>query len=414
MNSIQKVKIGDFGDIITGKTPSSKNPEDFGPDIMFITPPDFRNHKYLHRSDRRLSIDGKNKLLSKLLPAKSIMVTCIGEIGNIALNKGEAITNQQINSIIVNAEMFDIDYLYYVLIQSKKYLNNNAGQTVVPILSKTEFEKIKLPIHKNKDVQKNIGLVLSSIDSKIDINNIINAEIESMAKTIYDYWFVQFDFPDKNGNPYKSSGGKMVWNEKLKRKIPERWEVNKLVEIESNIVTGKTPPTKNNDFYNGAIPFVTIGDIRGNMHIINAETTLTKAGADYQKNKYLPKGSLCVSCIASPGMIGLTTQECQTNQQINSIIFKENKNKIYLYHALNNYFNFSAGPKMGNTFANMNKGDFESILLIHPPTDIIKKFEEYLDSTFEQNKLLSFENKKLSELRDFLLPMLMNGQVTVS
>ena len=97
-----------------------------------------------------------------------------------------------------------------------------------------------------------------------------------MAKTLYDYWFVQFDFPDKNGKPYKSIGGKMVWNAELKREIPDGWRVTNLGEFEKNIITGKTPPKINPEYFNGEIPFITIGDIRGNMYVVATEETLSK------------------------------------------------------------------------------------------------------------------------------------------
>ena len=150
-----------------------------------------------------------------------------------------------------------------------------------------------------------------------------------MAKTLYDYWFVQFDFPDSNGKPYKSSGGKMVYNKELKREIPEGWEYIRLEDIESNIITGKTPPKKNPEYFNGEIPFITIGDIRGNMHIVSTNETLSKLGADYQKTKYIQKGAICVSCIATPGLIGFATELSQTNQQINSIQCKNEANSFY-------------------------------------------------------------------------------------
>lgn len=168
------------------------------------------------------------------------MVTCIGEIGKVAMATSPTITNQQINSITINTEKYSPDYIYYVFKNSKKYLDNNAGHTVLPILGKTEFEKIELPIIEDKIAQEDIAFMLSSLDSKIELNNKINAELESMAKAIYDYWFVQFDFPDEDGKPYKSSGGKMVWNEELKREIPEGWRVRMIKDV-SSVIMGQSP-----------------------------------------------------------------------------------------------------------------------------------------------------------------------------
>lgn len=281
----------------------------------------------------------------------------------------------------------------------------------MPRGDKSQIMEFKIPKF-NLPTQKSIAHILSTLDQKIAINNQINAQLEQMAKTLYDYWFVQFDFPDENGKPYKSSGGEMVYSETLKREIPKGWEVKSLGEVEPNIITGKTPSTQNEEFFNGNIPFITIGDIRNNMFIFQTEQKLSKTGAESQSSKYLPKDSLCVSCIATVGLIGFTTQKSQTNQQINSIIFKNKYNGPYFYFYLKDYF-FVSKAKTGNTFANMNKGDFANIKMIYPSSNIIEKFFQNIVYSFQKIKNLQKQNQQLTQLRDFLLPMLMNGQVGV-
>jgi len=320
--------------------------------------------------------------------------------------------NQHV-SIIRCKNDISTPYVFYYLENLKPYLLKICGVGGTRnALTKEAVEKLEINI-PNFSTQQKIASVLSSLDSKIDLNNRINRELDQMAKLLYDYWFVQFEFPNKEGKPYKTSGGKMVWNEELKRVIPDGWKVKRLRNIESNIVTGKTPPTNNIEFYNGNVPFITIGDIRGNMHVVKTEMMLSQSGADIQKNKYIPKGSLCVTCIASPGLIGFATDNSQTNQQINSVVIEDEENRTYLYFALNDYFKFAKGAKTGNTFANMNKGDFEEISLIHPPKNILLSFEKFARPTVEEILNLSKENQQLASLRDWLLPMLMNGQVTV-
>ncbi len=287
------------------------------------------------------------------------------------------------------------------------FLDGSTGQG--------EFDKQRLlnviiPIPNNP---KYIYQFLSNLDKKIVLNKQINARLEEMAKTLYDYWFVQFDFPDASGKPYKSSGGDMVFDETLKREIPKGWEVKSLGEIENNIITGKTPSTQYSNFFNGDIPFITIGDIRNNTFIIKTEQNLSIEGANNQKNKYLPEGSLCVSCIATVGLIGFTTRQAQTNQQINSIIFKHDYNKEFLYFYLKDYF-LVGKAKTGNTFANMNKGDFEKILVLYPNLKLLQKYSNKMVLVFNQINNLSKQNHQLTQLRDFLLPMLMNGQVSVA
>ncbi|WP_175062827.1 restriction endonuclease subunit S [Streptococcus salivarius] len=319
--------------------------------------------------------------------------------------------NQHV-SIIRCKNTEESKYVMYYLQYMKKYLLqiSKVGGTRNAL---TKEAIGKLPIKISDDCNK-ISKILDNIDQKIHINNQINQELEAMAKTLYDYWFVQFDFPDQNGKPYKSSGGKMVYHPELKREIPEGWGVETLRDFESKIITGKTPSRANSDNFGGEIPFITIGDIRGNTFIYSTSESLTDLGASVQQNKYLPEGSLCVSCIATVGEIGFTTEWSHTNQQINSIVFEDKTHRYYLYFALKNYFeNAKASAKTGNTFANMNKEDFSGIRIILPSKEIKNNFHEISEPYFAQIKCLQGQNRELTQLRDWLLPMLMNGQVKV-
>ena len=319
--------------------------------------------------------------------------------------------NQHV-SIIRCKNTEESKYVMYYLQYMKKYLLqiSKVGGTRNAL---TKEAIGKLPIKISDDCNK-ISKILDNIDQKIQTNNQINQELEAMAKTLYDYWFVQFDFPDQNGKPYKSSGGKMVYHPELKSEIPEGWVVETLSDFESKIITGKTPSKANSDNFGGEIPFITIGDIRGNTFIYSTSESLTDLGASVQQNKYLPEGSLCVSCIATVGEIGFTTEWSHTNQQINSIVFEDETNRYYLYFALKNYFeNANASAKTGNTFANMNKEDFSGIRIILPSKEIKKNFHEISEPYFTQIKCLQGQNQELTQLRDWLLPMLMNGQVKV-
>ncbi len=308
----------------------------------------------------------------------------------------------------------DPRFLYYALFRDDffSHMMKGAKGTKMPRGDRDHVLTFLIPEFNEKD-ERSIAAVLSALDAKIELNNRINAELERTAKTIYDYWFVQFDFPDANGRPYKTSGGKMTYNPILKREIPDGWDLLPLRGFENEIVTGKTPSTEEPENYGNDIPFITIGDIRGNMHVTRTEIGLTRKGADTQKKKYIPEGSLCVTCIASPGLIAFATQESQTNQQINSIAFQNNENRAFLYFALKNHFGFSSGAKVGNTFANMNKDDFAGIRLVRPDRPTRNRFQSSMEPIFLRIKTASCENRQLAALRDWLLPMLMNGQVTV-
>ena len=297
----------------------------------------------------------------------------------------------------------------YVQLQIRRI--NRTG-SIVSNLNISSLKELKILLH-NFEEQSKIATILSSIDDKISLNNQINQELEAMAKTLYDYWFVQFDFPDENGKPYKTSGGKMVYNEVLKREIPEGWEVKSLGEIEPNIITGKTPTTKDENNFNGNILFITIDDIRQNLFIYNSERTLSEKGANTQRAKFLKKGDICVSCIGTVGVIGIVGKIAQTNQQINSISNPQNFNKYFLLNYLDRYFKDNFTAKKGAVLDNMNKAEFESIIIINPIQNIkeiyygkVKFLYKKIDTNIQQIQHLQF-------LRDWLLPMLMNGQISV-
>ena len=322
--------------------------------------------------------------------------------------------NQRIGLISCN-EYLNKDFAYYLFMTQtiRQQISRSASGTKVKHTSPEKIYEVQVYIPKIQ-TQRNIAKILTTLDQKIQTNNQINQELEAMAKTLYDYWFVQFDFPDQNGKPYRSSGGKMVYHPELKREIPEGWGVESVKDFESNIITGKTPSRKNSDNFGGKIPFITIGDIRGNTFVYSTSETLTDLGASVQNNKYLPQDSLCVSCIATVGEIGFTTEPSHTNQQINSIVFEDETNRYYLYFALKNYFeNANASAKTGNTFANMNKEDFSGIKIIFPNKEIKNNFHKITETYFSQIKCLQGQNQQLTQLRDWLLPMLMNGQVKV-
>ena len=374
---------------------------------------DFSNLDFITKEKDNLLRNGK-------LQRDDIVLTTRGTVGNVALYSQEVpFSNIRINSgmvIIRVNKNFWHPYFIYLFFQShlfKKQISRLISGSAQPQLPISILETVSIP-QLTLDEQKEIIFNIKSIDQKIQTNNQINQELEVMAKTLYDYWFVQFDFPDQNGNPYRSSGGKMVYNPELKREIPEGWGVETLRDFESKIITGKTPSRANSDNFGGEIPFITIGDIRGNTFIYSTSESLTDLGASVQQNKYLPKGSLCVSCIATVGEIGFTTEWSHTNQQINSIVFEDKTHRYYLYFALKNYFeNAKASAKTGNTFANMNKEDFSGIRIILSSKEIKNYFHEISEPYFAQIKCLQGENQELTQLRDWLLPMLMNGQVKV-
>ncbi len=414
-----RVILGDIAISQTGPFGSQLHEEDYVSEgTPIVTVEHLGDTNFTHQNLPFISEADTKRLSKYILIEGDIVFSRVGSIDrNVYVDKNHEGWMFSGRCIRVRADKNKVNprYLSYYFKQNsfKKMMMNLAVGATMPSLNTKIMNSIELDLLPRENQDK-IANILSAIDDKIQINNQINQELETMAKTLYDYWFLQFDFPDQNGKPYKSSGGKMVYHPELKREIPEGWGVDTLKDFESKIITGKTPSRANSDNFGGEIPFITIGDIRGNTFIYSTSETLTDLGASVQQNKYLPEGSLCVSCIATVGEIGFTTEWSHTNQQINSIVFEDETNRYYLYFALKNYFeNANASAKTGNTFANMNKEDFSGIRIILPSKEIKKNFHEISEPYFAQIKCLQGQNQQLTQLRDWLLPMLMNGQVKV-
>lgn len=391
MSNFINIEIGELGTTITGKTPSSDFPEDFGNEYMFITPSDSFDNKTIYETNRYLSMEGLQKLKNKVLTPKSVLVSCIGSaMGKITMNYSISITNQQINSIIIDSK-YDSDYIYYILKNNYKLLRNaSSGSTALPMLNKTDFDKLKITIHKDKITQQKIAKILSDLDTKIELNNRINSELEAMAKTLYDYWFVQFDFPDANGKPYKSSGGKMVWNEELKREIPEEWEVHEL----SNLLTikyGKDHKKLNE----GSIPVYGSGGI---MRYVD------KAIYDNEAILIPRKGSI--------GNLFYIAEPFWSVDTMFYTISKVKDSTLYYFYQLSK-LNLKT-LNVGTAVPSLTTEVLNQIKLLVPHSEVILKFNSIISKNQNQILINAKQNQELASLRDWLLPMLMNGQVKVA
>ncbi|MCC7117987.1 MAG: restriction endonuclease subunit S [Anaerolineales bacterium] len=432
MNSNKTILISDFGEIVTGKTPSSNNPEDFGQEIIFVTPSDDFNKKYIKTTARSLSKDGTKKLKSKLLPPESVMVNCIGsDMGKLAMNFLPAITNQQINSIIVDKSKYDPSYVYYKLKMSYDVLRQQAtGSTSIPLLNKTDFSNIEINVNSDLPTQQKIAAVLSALDAKIELNARLNAELESMAKTLYDYWFVQFapppslrDTSPKNDRSTVVFGGGrrgLVWNDELKREIPLGWEVKPLANITARIGTGLNP-RKNFVLGNGNNYYVTIKNIDYGRVVLDEKCDRVddEALRIIDRRSDLQVGDILFTSIEPVGKTYLL-REKPANWNINESVFTIRPNyefvtSEYLYFLLSSDIMkvFTEKSSAGSTFKGIRIGVLNTFLSALPDKRTMIEFSRIVKPILEKIDTLQKESQRLRSLRDWLLPMLMNGQISI-
>ena len=290
--------------------------------------------------------------------------------------------------IIKSKSGFDIDYIYYYLKMNLLAFSKKAQG------SQTKFLTIKILndfIIRNIDLENQIKLssVLKNIDQKIKINNQINQELEAMAKTLYDYWFVQFDFPDQNGKPYKSSGGKMVYNPELKREIPEGWGVEKLSH------------------------FLTIKNGKDHKHLQDGKFAVYGSGGIMRTvTDYLYSGESIL--FPRKGTLNNVMYVNEKFWTVDTMFYSEvNKNNsaLYVFYSVKD-IDFNK-LNTGTGVPSMTSSVLYDLNIIVPEENILEKFNTIVKRNYETIKLNNNQNQKLIQLRDWLLPMLMNGQVKV-
>lgn len=407
------MKIKEIGTTITGKTPSTSNPSFFDGLIPFVTPEDLSKKYIITNTKRFLSESGYKSIKNNTLENISVLVGCIGsDMGNIGITLGRCATNQQINAITNFVSNVDPYYIYYYLSMHKAYLRQIAGMTTTPILPKSVFDEIDIPI-PSYEKQNKIVAVLKKLDDKILLNNSIISKLEEMAKTIYGYWFLQFDFPNHEGKPYASSGGAMKYSEELGREIPTDWEVENFYQnsLFSLVPTGVEKFSTKRYLATADV----IGTNIGEGKQVEYETRETRANMQPRinsvwfakmknstKHLFLNKemGFLIEKCILSTGFFGLQCSETSFEYIASTISYPSFEiKKDSLAH--------------GATQEAVNQDDLQSIKLLVPNILVLEKFHKLTKPLYGYISQMRHENQKLAQLRDWLLPMLMNGQVRV-
>jgi type I restriction enzyme S subunit len=249
--------------------------------------------------------------------------------------------------------------------------------------------------------QQRIGSILSSYDDLIEVNRRRIALLEEMARRLFEEWFVRFRFPGHGSVTSNSSA-------------PDGWATMAIRQL-GKVVTGKTPSKANPNFFGGSIPFVKIPDMHGCNFILSTGDHLSSAGAASQSGKTIPPGSLCVSCIATVGLVSITTEPSQTNQQINSVILEREHFREFLFFSLKAAK--SALQNLGSngaTMGNVNKDKFEALSLLVPVDSLLQRYHDLVAPMFSAMNNCLRANHALIASRDLLLPRLISGDLTVT
>ncbi|MDD2627265.1 MAG: restriction endonuclease subunit S [Clostridia bacterium] len=392
-------RLGDIGRIVTGKTPSTKRSENFScfEDIyMFLTPKDMKKEqKYIRKTERYLTKRVTDNFKSIILGSGSVCVSCIGsDMGKVYLIDRKTVTNQQINSITDIKLFCNPEYLYYYFKGKKEFLKSIAGGSTMPILSKTLFSDIIIDL-PDKEEQDKIVNVLKYIDEKIEINNQINDNLYNILKRLYKELYL-------NNNDII------------------KWKDITLDEATSKFATGLNP-RKNFVLGQGSNYYVTIKNMQNNQVILDDKCDKVDDEAIIKINKRsdLQKGDLLFSGIGTIGRVYLI-DETPTNWNVSESVFTIRPNELisseflYLLLLSSDMQKYSVSLASGSVQKGIRMADFKKYKFKLPPSEFMIDFTNEVKIIIEKIYINNKQNNTLTQLRDTLLPKLMNGKIDLN
>lgn len=385
----KKYKIKDIGEVVTGFTPSKKEKDLYGFTFPFITPSDITKSKYVNPK-RFLSEKAISKKEKKVCSKSSVGVSCIGsDLGKAFFIQKISFTNQQINTITNIKKNFDPEYIYYKIKTLRNYFHRIADGSTMPIINKSKFENLSLDIPSLKN-QKKISNILSVLDNKIEINKKIIANLEEVSQTLFKRWFVDFEFPDENGNPYKSSGGEMIDSEL--GKIPKNWKVDEIGNY-IKIKSGKRPKNK-----------VDSKDSENVVPVIGASKIMGYTN-DYIYNEKI----IIIGRVGTHGVIQrFSTRTWPSDNTF--VITSDFESIIYQLLKSIDYVSLNRG----STQPLLSQKDIKNTKVAMPTNEtLLSTYQKENNHVLKMMDQKNIENQKLTQLRDTLLPKLMSGEIEI-
>ncbi|MCI7454275.1 MAG: restriction endonuclease subunit S [Spirochaetales bacterium] len=369
--------------LVTGK--HIKNSQIDTSDAYFISETDYE------RINERSLVEQWDVLMS--------MIGTVGEVAVVKTTPDYAIKNVALFKC-GGSELKGKWLSYYLQSPNAKgHMIGHQKGSSQQFLSLKQLRSLPVPV-TNESSMKKIVEALSQYDDLIENNQKQIKLLEEAAQRLYKEWFVDLRFPGYEDVEIVDS-------------VPEGW-LYKRVEEFGDVITGKTPSTSKTEYYGGNIPFVTIPDMHGKVFPLITEKTLTKVGAETQKNKYLPANAVIVSCIATVGLVNIAVEPCQTNQQINSVILYDDNDLYFFYESMKRIKALLDGVgSNGATMTNVNKTKFSNIKVLYPTEDLVMKYNEFCKPIFDKILALSKAMLISGQSRDRLLPKLMSGELEV-
>lgn len=418
---LKKYKLGEILDVTRGASLSGEFYATEGEYIRLTCGNfDYQNNCFKeNKSKDNLYYTGDFR--SEFLMGKGDIITplteqAIGLLGSTAIipESGKYIQSQDVAKIICKEDLLDKDFAFYLIPSTlvKQQLSAAAQQTKIRHTSPDKIKDCTVWIPELAE-QKRISKLLRNLDCKIELNRAINQNLEAMAKQLYDYWFVQFDFPNEEGKPYKSSGGEMVWNDKLKREIPKNWcvlQLDKLCSFRNGINYAK-------DEIGEPFPIVNVRNISSSTILLDGENfDVITIPVKKAENYILTDKDIIIARSGCPGSTRLL-QDSQKTLFCGFIICctpYDGYKRYFLTYVLKGLEGSSATMSGGSILQNVSQDTLKSLWVTVPRIDLLIRFNEIIDNLLKQMCVSLRISKELIKQRDELLPILMNGQVLVN
>ncbi len=405
-------KLSNVIDIISGGTPKTSEERFWNGDIGWLSLVDFGSkNKYVETSEKTITQEGVDNSSTKVLQENDIIISARGTVGAMAMLKKPMAFNQSCFGLRAKPQYLNQDYLFYYLKYYMKSIKAKVQGSVFDTINLATFDMLEIE-YPQMCIQNRIANILGAIDNKIENNNKINIQLELMAQTIYNYWFLQFEFPNEEGKPYKSSGGKMVWNEELKREIPESWEARKIDDFGtlSNGINYDKDANGNKEY-----KIVNVRNISSTSLLMDKvdmdDIYLDSKLAD----KFLVKeNDILIARSGIPGAVRILEGDIKNTIYCGFIICFELSSDFwrkYLVYKLKDYEDTTATTSGGTIMQNVSQHTLKDIKFAVPNKKSILLFNDKIEAIWSVIQKNNRENRELISLREFLLPLLMNGQV---
>lgn len=412
MNKWKEYKVSEMINIIGGGTPKTKFSEYWDGDIPWLSVKDFNTDlRKVYDTEKCITQKGLENSSTKLLDEGDIIISARGTVGALAQLGKTMAFNQSCYGLRAK-EITTNDFVYYLLKNMIGNIQQNTHGSVFDTITRDTFDILKANLPPIQE-QKAIAHILSTLDDKIEVNNQINKTLENMAQAIFKQWFVDFEFPNEDGEPYKSSGGEMVESEL--GMIPKGWKVGTLNDI-GEIIGGGTPSkSKEHYFAENGIPWITPKDLSNNKNkfIDKGALDISEEGLKNSSAKLMPEGSVLFSSRAPIGYIAIAKNQLTTNQGFRSIVPEELYGSEFVYQLLVSNLEKIESRASGSTFKEISGGELKKIEVVLPEAKVINDFNHIVTNMSKLIAINEDSNKELVNIRDSLLPKLMSGEIRI-